>query len=196
MAENIQSQNALSAYFRAPKMYTTIPSGGRFYGPEILESTDNNEYPVFPMTTKDELMLKNPDALLNGDAVASLIKSCLPAVQQPKSLFSADVDALLIAMSIPLSAETNPMLLSASNKDIEFEIFLILNFGRGLISFFCILSQYIFNLVRPCDWAPTNSAYIIASEQIFECFADKLQFLKIFEILFFNFKVSLCNFFS
>tara|TARA_B100001057_G_C22836151_1_gene945273 strand:- start:16 stop:888 length:873 start_codon:yes stop_codon:yes gene_type:complete len=96
MAEQIQ--NPLSAYFRAPKMYTTIPSGGRFYGPEILESTDNNEYPVFPMTTKDELMLKNPDALLNGDAVASLIKSCVPAVQQPKSLFSADVDALLIAI--------------------------------------------------------------------------------------------------
>ena len=71
MAEQIQ--NPLSAYFRAPKMYTTIPSGGRFYGPEILESTDNNEYPVFPMTTKDELMLKNPDALLTK--ISKIIRS-------------------------------------------------------------------------------------------------------------------------
>ena len=50
------------------------------------------------MTTKDELMLKNPDALLNGEAVASLIKSCVPDIKDPKKMFSADVDALLIAI--------------------------------------------------------------------------------------------------
>ena len=43
-------------------------------------------------------MLKNPDALLNGEAVASLIKSCVPDIKDPKKMFSADVDALLIAI--------------------------------------------------------------------------------------------------
>ena len=70
MAENIQSQNPLSAYFRAPKLYTTIPSGGKFYDENIMTVPDNGELAIFPMTTKDELMLKNPDALLNGEAVA------------------------------------------------------------------------------------------------------------------------------
>lgn len=98
MAENIQSQNPLSAYFRAPKLYTTIPSGGRFYSEGIMTVPDNGELAVFPMTTKDELMLKNPDALLNGEAVASLIKSCVPEIKKPKELLSADVDAILIAI--------------------------------------------------------------------------------------------------
>ncbi len=98
MAEKIQSQNPLSAYFRAPKLYTTIPSGGRFYDAEIMSVPEGGELAIFPMTTKDELMLKNPDALLNGEAVASLIKSCVPDIKQPKKMFSADVDALLIAI--------------------------------------------------------------------------------------------------
>ena len=97
MAENIQSQNPLSAYFRAPKLYTTIPRGWGFYR-DIMTVPDNGELAVFPMTTKDELMLKNPDALLNGEAVASLIKSCVPDIKDPKKMFSADVDALLIAI--------------------------------------------------------------------------------------------------
>ena len=96
MAE--QNQNPLSAYFRAPKMYTSIPSGGKFYGAEILTVPDSSEFAIYPMTTKDELLLKNPDALLNGEAVANLIKSCVPEVKDPKKMFSADVDALLIAI--------------------------------------------------------------------------------------------------
>ncbi len=96
MAE--QNQNPLSAYFRAPKMYTNIPSGGKFYGPEILTVPESNEFAIYPMTTKDELLLKNPDALLNGEAVANLIKSCVPEIKEPKKMFSADVDALLIAI--------------------------------------------------------------------------------------------------
>ena len=96
MAE--QTQNPLSAYFRAPKLYSEIPTGGRFYGPEIIDMPENGELAIFPMTTKDELQLKNPDALLNGEAVANLIKSCVPNVKEPKALFSADVDALLIAI--------------------------------------------------------------------------------------------------
>ena len=51
MAENIQSQNPLSAYFRAPKLYTTIPSGGRFYDAEIMTvpgaKTSPSEYFCF-----------------------------------------------------------------------------------------------------------------------------------------------------
>ena len=97
MTEQIQN-NPLSAYFRSPKLYTEIPSGGKFYGPEILTVPESGEFAIYPMTTKDELQLKNPDALLNGEAVASLIKSCVPDIKDPKKMFSADVDALLIAI--------------------------------------------------------------------------------------------------
>ena len=94
----ITQNNPLSAYFRAPKLYLKLPSGARFYSDDICEQTDSGEYAVYHMTTKDELLLKNPDALLNGEAVSNLIKSCVPEIKQPKKLFSADVDAILIAI--------------------------------------------------------------------------------------------------
>lgn len=93
-------QNPLSAYFRSPKLYTAIPSGGRFYEDGVIEFSgeSNGELAIYPMTTKDELLLKNPDALLNGEAVANLIHSCVPEVKNARELYSADVDALLIAI--------------------------------------------------------------------------------------------------
>ena len=93
-----QIQNPLSAYFRAPKLWTNIPSSGKFYDADVITIPESGEFAIYPMTTKDELVLKNPDALLNGEAVATLIKSCVPEIKQPKLLFSADVDALLIAI--------------------------------------------------------------------------------------------------
>lgn len=94
----VQSSNPLSGYFRAPKLYTKIPSGGKFYNADILDMPASNELPIYPMSAKDELIMKNPDALLNGEAVAQLISSCVPAVKKARKLISNDVDALLVAI--------------------------------------------------------------------------------------------------
>ena len=99
MSEQITNQsNPLSAYFRAPKLYLKLPSNANYYGDDVINRPDNGEFAIYPMTTKDEMVLKNPDALLNGEAVASLIKSCVPEIKKPKELLSADVDAILIAI--------------------------------------------------------------------------------------------------
>ena len=91
--------NPLTGYFRAPKLYTGLPSQGKLYGPDILEFDENTgELPVFAMTAKDEMVMKNPDALLNGDAVSQVIQSCVPAVKKPNELIGIDVDTLLIAI--------------------------------------------------------------------------------------------------
>lgn len=92
------TQNPLSGYFRSPKLYTRLPTLGKFYTPDVVELPENGELPVFAMTAKDEMIMKNPDALLNGEAVAKVISSCVPAVKQPRQLISNDVDALLIAI--------------------------------------------------------------------------------------------------
>ena len=73
--------NPLAGHFRTPKLYTGLPSGGKFYGDDVLEMPTSGEVPVFPMTAKDEIMLKNPDALLNGEAVASVLMCCIPAIK-------------------------------------------------------------------------------------------------------------------
>jgi hypothetical protein len=93
------SNNPLKGRFRAPKSYTRIPSDGKFYSDEIITQTETGEYPVFAMTSKDEIMMRNPDALLNGESVAQVINSCVPAVKKPRELLGADVDALMVAIN-------------------------------------------------------------------------------------------------
>ena len=90
--------NPLSGYFRSPKLYVKLPTGGKFYSKDVVEYLDSGELPVFPMTAKDELMMKNPDALLNGEAVTQLISSCVPNVKDVRKMITNDVDVLLVAI--------------------------------------------------------------------------------------------------
>ena len=82
---------------------------------------------------------------------------------------------------------TNPIELFASIKDIEFDIFLILIFGFGLITFFLILSQYILSLDIPWPYAPTYSALINASALIDAWERLIPLFFKIWITIFFSF---------
>ena len=93
-----KQQNPLSSFYRAPKLYTKLPSLGKYYSSDVVEMPENGELPVFAMTAKDELLMKNPDALLNGEAVVQVIQSCLPNIKNAKKMLSADVDTLLVAI--------------------------------------------------------------------------------------------------
>lgn len=57
------------------------------------------------MTAKDELMFKTPDALMNGQSTVEVIKSCIPAIKDPWSMPSLDLDACLIAIRIATFGE-------------------------------------------------------------------------------------------
>jgi len=105
---NMQQQqaNPLSKYFRQPKLFASLPSNGKFYPAGALETTETGEYPIYSMTAKDELTMKTPDALLNGQATVELIKSCVPSIKDPWNLPSIDLDALLIAIRLATYGET------------------------------------------------------------------------------------------
>ena len=90
--------NPLAAHFRQPKLYMKLPSGGLFNTDDDLDFPENKEVAIFPMTAKDEILMKNPDALLNGEAVLQVIKSCVPSVLEPRELTNIDVDALLLGI--------------------------------------------------------------------------------------------------
>src|SRR6056297_1587486 len=100
-----QGANPLQKYFRQPKVYVTLPSQGNFYPPGSLTPTENGEYPVFPMTARDELTMKTPDALLNGEATVSLIQSCVPNIKDAWRMPTLDLDAVLIAIRIATYGE-------------------------------------------------------------------------------------------
>ncbi len=97
--------NPLQKYFRQPKIYVALPSGGHWYPEGALEMTENGELPVYAMTAQDELMMKTPDALLNGQSVVNVIQSCVPAIKNAWQVPSIDVDLLLIAIRIATYGE-------------------------------------------------------------------------------------------
>jgi len=90
------SENPLSKYFRRPTSYIQLPSRGIF-NPEI-DQTMIDEVPILPMTTLDELELKNPDSLLNGEAIVSVIRSCVPSIPDPRKLPNIDAEAIFLAI--------------------------------------------------------------------------------------------------
>ena len=100
-----KNTNPLQKYFRQPKIYLSLPSNGKYYPAGSLEISETGEYPVFPMTARDEIMIKTPDALLNGEATVAVIKSCIPAIKEPFNMPAMDLDACLIAIRIATYGE-------------------------------------------------------------------------------------------
>ena len=92
------SDNPLKRYFRKPAVYIKLPSGGKRYTPDVLTMPASGEIAVYPMTALDEITAKTPDALFNGEAMVSIIKSCVPDFKDPWKISSSDFDAVLIAI--------------------------------------------------------------------------------------------------
>lgn len=92
--------NPLSKHFRQPAIYISLPSRGQFWEPNSLEIPESNEVAVYPMTTKDEITLRTPDALMNGQGVVEVIQSCIPSIKNAWKMPSVDTDVTLIALRI------------------------------------------------------------------------------------------------
>lgn len=94
------TKNPLTAFMRRPKIFLRLPSKGKYWPEGSIDLNPDNEYPVFAMTVKDELLLKTPDALLNGYGTVSVIQSCIPAIKDAWQIPSIDLDAVLMALRI------------------------------------------------------------------------------------------------
>jgi len=107
MVPNVPSiqPNPLMSFMRQPKIYIRLPSGGEFWPAGSLTISETGEYPVFSMTAKDELMLKIPDAVMNGQAVVDVIQHCMPNIKNAWMLPNIDLDVILIAIRIATYGE-------------------------------------------------------------------------------------------
>lgn len=99
------STNPLLAHMRQPKIYIKLPSGGEFWPTGSFEHSETGEIPVYSMTAKDELMLKVPDALMNGEAVVNVIQHCIPNIKNAWHTPSIDLDIILIAIRLATYGE-------------------------------------------------------------------------------------------
>ena len=95
-----QSANPLKQYFRQPAIYLRLPSGGKYWPSGSIELTHNSEFPVYPMTAIDEITYRTPDALFNGQAVVSVIQSCIPNVKNAWAAPTTDINSMLVAIRL------------------------------------------------------------------------------------------------
>jgi len=98
--------NPLMKHFRQPKLYIDLPSKGLFYPQGTIELTEDGKVAVYAMTAKDEIMIKTPDALLNGQSTVSVIQNCCPGIKNAWLVPNIDLDALLTAIRIATYGET------------------------------------------------------------------------------------------
>lgn len=96
----MSDNNPLKEYMRTEKVFIPLPSSGIYYDDSIVKLDDSNELGIKPMTAIDEMTLETPDAMLNGEGIVKLIKSCCPAVKEPRLLTAADADAILLAIKL------------------------------------------------------------------------------------------------
>lgn len=92
------SENPLKKHFRQPALYVKLPTLGHWYSADEVVMTEDNEIAVYPMAALDDIMLNTPDAMLNGQALEKVIKSCVPDIKNVKRLMLPDLDALFVGI--------------------------------------------------------------------------------------------------
>ena len=94
----MMNNNPLMQFARRPELSVKLATSPSWYPEGFINYTLNGEVEVYPMLPKDELGLYNPDALLSGQAMIDLIKSCCPSVMDPAKLYYPDANILLLAI--------------------------------------------------------------------------------------------------
>lgn len=112
------SNNPLQKYFRQPKLFIGLPSKGLHYGESVIKG-DSSNMPVFAMTGMDEILMKTPDALFNGEATVKVIESCCPYISDAKKVPSLDIDTILVAIRIATFGETMTVTHTCKNCGTE-----------------------------------------------------------------------------
>jgi len=120
---NIRGVNPLAGLMRQPKIYIKLPSGGQYWPQGSIVIPENGDLPVYSMTAKDELLLKIPDALMNGQAIVEVIQNCIPSIKNGWAIPNIDLDVILIAIRIATYGEKMKVPLDNKNLlDVDYEV--------------------------------------------------------------------------
>lgn len=114
--------NPLASLMRQPKISIKLPSGGKYWEDGSLVFPVTSELEVYSMTARDELTLKTPDALLNGQAVVDVIQSCVPSIKNAWAVPSIDLDAILIAIRLATYGETMEASINLGDEEAKYDL--------------------------------------------------------------------------
>ncbi len=168
-ADNLHA-NPLRKHFRTPELAVSLPSGLYYYKNNEVQPNVSGELDIYSMTAGDELVLKNPDALLSGRSIELIVQSCVPQVNDVRSLMSVDVDVLLLAIraasygSMMEIEATCPKCTTENAFNINLDV--VLNSKQHLNPPFIVeLGPALSANIRPYTFAEQSKAASAAFEQ-------------------------------
>lgn len=100
------THNPLMAYKPHARVFVNLPTEGKFYEQGVVDINESGQVGIIPMSSKDEMMFNNPDALMNGRAVCAVIENCVPEVKKAMHLAVADIEVLLLGIKLASQEET------------------------------------------------------------------------------------------
>ena len=159
-----QSPNPLMNLMRQPKIYVRLPSGGQYWEPNSIDVPDNEEFPVYSMTAQDELALKIPDALMNGQAVVDVIQHCMPNIKNAWACPNLDLDVILIAIRIATYGEKMnvPLVIKEFEADYSLDLRMLLDQLNSQITWDPVvpISDDLTLYVKPINYRVMSSSAI------------------------------------
>lgn len=162
--------NPLQKHFRSPVLSITLPSKCFYYVNNEVEVNVNGEIDIYPMVAGDELVLKNPDALLSGRAIELIIQSCVPQINNVRQMLSIDIDSLLVAIRAATfnnNAEIDAKCPKcATENSFSFDLTNMLNNQKYLNPpYSVVLEPGLEVFIRPYNFAEQTKAVLTAFEQ-------------------------------
>ena len=95
---DMMNVNPLLDFARKTECSVKLPSQGLWYDEDAIEFNAIGEVDIMPMLPNDEMKIVNPETLISGDAIISVIKSCCPGIKKPEELYYPDVNVLLLGI--------------------------------------------------------------------------------------------------
>lgn len=96
----MNKMNPLSKYTKVEVLYAKLVSNDVIKYPAGVLENNTVECGICARSARDELMFNNPDALMNGEAVANVIENCVPNISNARKLYVPDVELLLIGIKL------------------------------------------------------------------------------------------------
>ena len=96
--------NPLMQYQIHDKVFVDLPSKGYFYTADIVQSS--SKIGIRPMSAKEELVATNPDALMSGKGIDTIIESCCSYIKDASELLLVDTEILMLAIKLATGEES------------------------------------------------------------------------------------------
>lgn len=183
--------NILMQYQAHESVFVDLPSNGLFYADGIIDNP-SEAIGVKKMSAKDEMIMNNPDALMNGRAVSSVISNCVPSVHKPQELCVADMEALLLGIKQASGQKTYEINTECPSckatgvfeRDIEAILYNVkqhteaksIPLDNGLVAYLRPNSWKSHSTIQQLAFKQQRLAVVAKSEEIAD--ADKLRIFK------------------